>query len=227
VSLPSAPPRTTATSLRAGAQGWPVFALQSALVIQADGVFGPLTHRALTAYQSAAGLAPDGVAGPVTQTRISTLLAKSADSAKRVPTGLARGMIESESGGYLAAVNWTVAGGVDCGIIQRRVLGPPFADASLRAAFDPSYALALALSTFLERAGSYLDKPWVGRSLHRAMLCAVLAHNWPAGASDMAARGSVSNPGARASWAPGTMTRQQWADFYIGRVTRYVTAWPA
>jgi cell wall-associated NlpC family hydrolase len=59
---------TTASSslLRMGSRGTAVAALQRALGIGADGVFGPQTRRAVKRYQRAHGLAVDGVVGPAT-----------------------------------------------------------------------------------------------------------------------------------------------------------------
>ena len=52
--------------LRQGLRGEPVRILQRRLDIEADGIFGPGTERALRAYQEKAGLAVDGIAGPDT-----------------------------------------------------------------------------------------------------------------------------------------------------------------
>jgi peptidoglycan hydrolase-like protein with peptidoglycan-binding domain len=50
--------------------GSSVAALQSALGITADGVYGPNTRRAVRNYQRNQGLAVDGIAGPVTLTHL-------------------------------------------------------------------------------------------------------------------------------------------------------------
>jgi peptidoglycan hydrolase-like protein with peptidoglycan-binding domain len=47
-------------------QGSGVVALQSALGIPADGIYGPQTRRAVRAFQRANGLVVDGIAGPQT-----------------------------------------------------------------------------------------------------------------------------------------------------------------
>lgn len=52
--------------LRKGMRGEGVKAMQEALGIGADGVFGPGTERALKAWQRDKGLVADGIAGPAT-----------------------------------------------------------------------------------------------------------------------------------------------------------------
>ncbi|MDH3427961.1 MAG: peptidoglycan-binding protein, partial [Gemmatimonadota bacterium] len=52
--------------LRKGLRGEPVRRLQTKLGVEADGVFGNATDKALRAYQETAGLAVDGIAGPDT-----------------------------------------------------------------------------------------------------------------------------------------------------------------
>jgi hypothetical protein len=61
--------RTTTTTLAVAARkgGGGVKALQQALGLSADGVFGPATERALKSWQRSHGLTPDGVAGPQTR----------------------------------------------------------------------------------------------------------------------------------------------------------------
>lgn len=53
-------------TLSVGDKGDDVKAMQEALGIGADGIFGPGTKRALRAWQAANGLTADGVAGPMT-----------------------------------------------------------------------------------------------------------------------------------------------------------------
>lgn len=60
------PAATSSTTLRVGSKGPDVIALQKALGIKADGVYGQGTSDAVKKYQSAKGLTADGVAGPAT-----------------------------------------------------------------------------------------------------------------------------------------------------------------
>jgi cell wall-associated NlpC family hydrolase len=53
--------------LRKGDRGPAVAAVQRALAISADGVFGPQTRRAVRAFQARNGLEVDGVVGPMTR----------------------------------------------------------------------------------------------------------------------------------------------------------------
>ena len=59
---------TSSSAVRSA--GSSVAALQSALGITADGVYGPNTRRAVRNYQRNQGLAVDGIAGPVTRAHL-------------------------------------------------------------------------------------------------------------------------------------------------------------
>lgn len=54
------------TLLKIGSTGEAVRALQTALGVSVDGIFGPKTFLALEAFQRANGLVPDGIYGPLT-----------------------------------------------------------------------------------------------------------------------------------------------------------------
>lgn len=66
----SVPVTDNLPTLRVGSRGEDVRAMQLALGITADGVFGPGTERAVKNWQAANGLTPDGVAGPVTLSKL-------------------------------------------------------------------------------------------------------------------------------------------------------------
>lgn len=77
VEAPAAPARKKSTAkvdtsevLNIGSRGDAVKAMQEALGISADGIFGPGTKRAVKRYQMANGLVADGVAGPVTLSKL-------------------------------------------------------------------------------------------------------------------------------------------------------------
>jgi peptidoglycan hydrolase-like protein with peptidoglycan-binding domain len=89
------------------ASGSSVAAVQSALGIPADGIYGPQTRRAVRAFQRSHGLLVDGIAGP--QTLAALGLSGGETSGASAPAGdastaLAR-IAECESGGNPAAVS--------------------------------------------------------------------------------------------------------------------------
>ena len=57
----------SAGMLKLGSRGPEVAAMQRALGISADGIFGHQTKRAVTAFQAAHGLEVDGIVGPITR----------------------------------------------------------------------------------------------------------------------------------------------------------------
>jgi murein L,D-transpeptidase YcbB/YkuD len=56
--------------LRRGLSGAPVKRLQAKLGIDADGIFGPATEKAVKDFQKSAGIAVDGIVGPDTFTAL-------------------------------------------------------------------------------------------------------------------------------------------------------------
>ncbi|MGZ6706997.1 MAG: C40 family peptidase [Solirubrobacteraceae bacterium] len=76
---------TTATAVSAnlsrGSSGAQVRALQSALGISADGIFGPQTEQAVRSYQSAHGIPATGFVGPLTTKALGLSAAGAARSA--------------------------------------------------------------------------------------------------------------------------------------------------
>lgn len=257
--LPNEPNRERPVSIRSGARGWPVFGLQVGLnrfgaKLAADGDFGRLTEVALKNFQTKQGLISDGIAGPTTQRVMASRIALDADSAMTtLPDGLALSLIEGESGYYLGAVNWSVSGGVDCGLVQRRVYGPPYDVEAMVRAYHPFESAREALEDLEWRANGFLTSPWVagawgdGVKRKRAVRCALMAHNWPVGARDIARTGKCAQPDAPCTWIPrnadGTSmvrfpdgirveSRYEWCQFYAmgsthgrARMAQYVEDW--
>jgi hypothetical protein len=252
-----------ASPIKIGEAGWRAYALQKGVNsvrygeiddghgspwerVETDGDFGPGTLTAVKACQAFLGITSDGIAGAATQKRILDYLGdRTHELVGTIPAGLMRGFAESEGANMLAATNWAIAGGVDCGPVQIRAYGPPYSSAVLLNVFDPMESLMEAANTFAANAADFYTAAWVARQGSRrrelAMRAAVMAHNWPAGALAIAKTGSCSSPGAECTWAPagarfpdGTpvRTRGDWCQFYAmggphgeGAITKYVTSW--
>jgi peptidoglycan DL-endopeptidase CwlO len=73
------------TALQRGSEGDGVATVQRALGIPADGVFGPVTRRAVRNFQRAHGLVVDGVVGPITARALGIGVAQQPASAKDAP----------------------------------------------------------------------------------------------------------------------------------------------
>jgi peptidoglycan hydrolase-like protein with peptidoglycan-binding domain len=88
--------------------GTTVEALQRALGVPADGVYGPQTRRAVRRFQRAHDLTVDGIAGVATLTALG-LTGKTAADAGALPSGKAARVLARiaacESGGNLRAVS--------------------------------------------------------------------------------------------------------------------------
>ncbi len=84
---------------RAVAPGVDVAAVQEALGVTADGVFGPQTRRAVKRFQRANGLVVDGIVGPQT---LAALGLRARESSSRSSSTLER-IAACESGGDPAA----------------------------------------------------------------------------------------------------------------------------
>jgi peptidoglycan hydrolase-like protein with peptidoglycan-binding domain len=85
-------------------RGSGVAALQRALGIPADGIYGPQTRKAVRRFQRAHGLAVDGIAGPQTLAALGLSARSSSAPATGAATVLAR-IAQCESGGDPTAVS--------------------------------------------------------------------------------------------------------------------------
>ena len=99
-AAPAATPRQAAKVVRSA--GSTVKAVQRALGVPADGVYGPQTRKAVRRFQRAHGLTVDGIAGPQTLAALG-LPARSA--AKEDPATVLARIAECESGGDPTAVS--------------------------------------------------------------------------------------------------------------------------
>ena len=84
--------------------GSSVAALQQALGIPADGIYGPQTRKAVRRFQRANGLTVDGIAGPQTLAALGLTAHSSSSAPQDAATVLAR-IAECESGGDPTAVS--------------------------------------------------------------------------------------------------------------------------
>ena len=94
--------------VKRGDRGPAVRAIQRELGIPADGIFGPVTERAVKRFQSRHHLVPDGIVGPLTRAALG-LRPFSAGSVRRtssvrLPLVLRR-IAECESGGNPRAIS--------------------------------------------------------------------------------------------------------------------------
>jgi peptidoglycan hydrolase-like protein with peptidoglycan-binding domain len=96
--------------VKRGDRGPAVRAIQRELGITADGVFGPLTERAVKRFQRRHDLVPDGVVGPLTRGALglkpfsSRSVRRTSRRSVRVPAVLRR-IAQCESGGNPRAVS--------------------------------------------------------------------------------------------------------------------------
>jgi Transglycosylase-like domain/Putative peptidoglycan binding domain len=94
--------------VKRGDRGTAVRAIQRQLGITADGVFGPMTERAVKRFQARHNLVPDGIVGPLTRTALG-LRPFSARSLRRTGSArlplVLRWIAECESGGNPRAVS--------------------------------------------------------------------------------------------------------------------------
>lgn len=229
MSLFSDPPRSTKYSFRRGDIHLGVWALQRFLgklnygpfadLQFQTGFFGTVTEQEIRHYQAATGATVDGIVGPQTQARIVRSCVVRAPGGSKLPKGLIEGQINAESGRLLAAVNSAVAGGLDLGLTQRRVYGPPYKESDVKFAMDPLVNVSRSVDELLTRYESFKSRVGAGEYAWRL---AALAHNWPSGA-DQLSRGRPLSTTRRATWAPaGTKfadgaqvySYADWANYY-------------
>lgn len=178
-------PSETAFTVDSDSFGTVVWAVQRGMnerggeitVLVEDSSYGPLTKQVVTNFQARQDLTVDGRFGPKTSERLARILCGRVP--QELPPELLESMVLNESAFYIAAVNWTVAGGVDCGYCQRRVYGDDVNDmAVVKRAFDPAYQFGLLASSLSERHWAFYGRNAV-QTHERAWRLAALHHNYP------------------------------------------------
>lgn len=248
MTLVNFPNAVAPVTIKRGGVGWPIYGLQSGLKavghnLVVDGDFGPATEKATKVFQGKAKLTVDGLAGPTTQRALAIAVLGAMDL-DMLPEGLPQSLMEGEGGYNFGAVNWSVPGGVDCGLMQHRVYDP-YIHSALEDAFYAPVAIMDACHDLRDRAygnpkragfPGFMTSPYVlslpkAKRKEAALRLALMAHNWPAagGASYIAIHGKCSNPDGACSWLPRdkrgnlvvkfpdgklVQTRWEWCQFY-------------
>lgn len=230
MSLFNPPAHTNRYALARGMSGHDVGALQLALNevglnLTADGSFGELTEQGVKQFQSSVDLASDGVAGYNTQRRLALYIWREPQKTHNVANGLIRGLTESESGFFVGAVNWNIAGGVDCGWTQKRVYEAEYSEDAFRDAFDGKVQFTAMASKLRQNKDTFFARV---NEHKRAWQLAALSWNWPWGADQLSRGKALSSD--YAAWvdvASGgrVKTPADWATYYEAMVCRYVSDW--
>jgi hypothetical protein len=220
--------------------GWDVWALQinlkqlgpSTRDIPLDGSFGPATRQAVLLHQKNRNLVQDGIAGIATQTSICLTLSKKPEQAANLPIGLLRGLIEGESGFAIACFSPHPSdSGFDLGAFQDSITPGEVGNQQRYArAFNVP---VLAVET-AEKIRTQFDEYAKVVSHKRAWELAVLYHNWPSAAHNLAYIGriyknqSADEPQQWIISATGgrLQTARQWVESYIEKKFIYVTRFP-
>lgn len=187
-------PRATVYEIKRRQSGAHVYAVQRALntienptwdALAEDYWFGAKTEGAVMEFQRAHSLGPDGVVGGNTSAKMADLIV-AAIARRTIPVGLREGIMEGESSRLMGAVNWTVPGGVDCSVVQRRVYEGDYGNAEIvETAFDGRAQLQRLSRELKSRHDAFYGS--TGAPNHRAAWrLATLNHNYPSAAAKIA-----------------------------------------
>lgn len=191
---------------------WDVYGLQCALnetgypCGAADGYFGPKTDAATRGFQQAAALAVDGIAGVVTQRALTLRLVYPVQQEYRLPAGLLKGQIESESAFWLGnhSIRYDDAS-FDIGVTQRNTRYLP----NREEGFDPAHSIDFLGKTLRER---YVEYKGYGKVTDERRLWELASGSWnrPAWTQTLAKGGKL------------TTSQSDWIERYISRTTAYM-----
>lgn len=182
-------PSATPYEVKRRQRGIKVWAIQRALnsldfgPLVEDGIFGVQTENSVLAYQISKALFQDGVFGGKTSASVAAeITGLVTQNVTGLPPGVLRSIVEGESANMIAAVNWSVPGGVDCGYVQRRVFAADYENGKVvKRAFDSRYQIRLLAKGLKSRHDSYFGH--TGATTHeRAWRLAILHHNYPSAA---------------------------------------------
>lgn len=178
-------PQSTLYVVKQGASGIPAFAVQRicnklGFPVAEDFAWGPKTTVAVKRVQRLLSVGDDGILGPTTQGRLAKYLCARQEDASNLPRALLQSKITYESGGYITAVNWSVAGGVDCGMTQRRVFDEDYGnDSVVKRAFDAVYQVDLSGDRARELFDIFRSRAGIKGNIELAWRVSILNHNYP------------------------------------------------
>jgi hypothetical protein len=218
-----------------------VAVLQLNLDLTVDGDFGDKTFEAVKSWQEKYNLDPvDGIAGPDTQRSIVVQLSRPATRLHNLPAGILKSIVSNESGFILAAAGpHSGDSGWDVGAFMRSSGATPPNTNQTRSFFNVKKSAewtANHLATTKSELGvpvdsRYLSEIGKGNKEEFAWMLAILAHNWPYAADNIARWGHIfvdaDDDDFPANWiviASGgrLSTPRQWVTSYIEKATGFV-----
>lgn len=202
-----------------------------------DGVYGVETEQSVLTWQKAHKLTADGICGLETQRSLIVGLSRPASRGHGLPRGLLKSIASNESGFALSAagehlgdVGWDV--GAFCRSSGRSVPDQAF----LRSAYDVTESAEWTASKLVgvrealadPVPSRYLTELAGGRKERFLWQLAILAHNWPVAARNIASKGAATyDDDAPAQWIIDATngrisTPREWCTDYVRRATVFI-----
>lgn len=224
------PPPKYRFAFKKGMVGTDVAALQINLPgVVVDGAFGAKTRQAVVKLQRDHGLVDDGIAGLRTQQQIVTTRCLNVPA--KVPNGMLISLAANESGFAVAAFSRHPSdAGYDLGAFQHSSgADPDPPQAFIRNSYDVRLMADETAVRFRNLFAAYRNDPKVSTD-RRAWELAVLSHNWPSAAQNLATIGRIykTKPDDVAeAWieqaSGGRLhTAKEWVAAYIEKATVFV-----